>query len=627
MCGINLIIDKHKVLDQDLINKMSDLTRHRGPDETKSHKIDTKTKTYFIASNRLKITDQSEVASQPFFSSDSKYVLLFNGEIYNFYTLKNELLNKNIVFASNSDTEVLFHWLLLNGKKGIERLEGMFAFIFIDIENDEILIARDRFGIKPIYYYEDNDCLIFSSEIKPIIGTGLMKKELNASQIHHYLLYKYAKQPETLFQNIFELDHGSVLCLQNNERYMEHYVQNNTRQNDSIPDLVKIEELITNNLIQQLNSQVPLGLLLSGGVDSTLLLALAGKEGFTLPTYSIVNSKIDKSFGTRDYHYSRLAASTYASEHHEIEIDISLLDQFEDFIEKLDQPIGDSSYLMTSEICRNASKSQPCGPFAGEKGQAGMKILLSGAGADELFAGYNRHFAFYKYLKNKKILDFLSPILKPVLNSLPAGFSHPLRKQFRLVKKWSKSFDKSPSKTFLNYLMFNELSSNGNGIEINTPFKNDKDWFGWALKHDQNNYLISDVLALSDRASMQHGIELRVPYLDEKLTDYLAGLHPTSLIEKGQKWILKELLKKYGGRKFANRPKEGFGLPLSNWLFDKRAAHLWELFESPDSVIFNYLEKDKFDRLVGQQKRKTEDHGPILWSILVLGHWLQRNFS
>ncbi|MCK5368896.1 MAG: asparagine synthase (glutamine-hydrolyzing), partial [Cyclobacteriaceae bacterium] len=527
------------------------------------------------------------------------------------YILKNDLLNKNIVFSSHSDTEVLFHWLVLNGKSGIEKLEGMFAFIFIDVEKDEILIGRDRFGIKPIYYYEDDKCFIASSEIKPIIGTGLMKKELNASQIHHYLSFKYAKQPETLYQNIYELECGSVLCIRNNERYIEHYFQNHIKYNDAFPDLAKIEELITNSLIQQLNVQVPLGLLLSGGVDSTLLLALACKEGLTLPTYSIINSEVDKSFGTKDYHYSRLAASTYSSEHHEIEIDISLLNQFEEFIEKIDQPIGDSSYLMTSEICGNASKS--------------MKILLSGAGADELFAGYNRHWAFYKYLNNKKILDILNPFIKSISKLLPSGFPHPLRKHFRLIKKWSDSFDKSPSLTYLNYLMFNEFSSFGN--ELNHQYEDNSDLFAWALRHDQNNYLISDVLALSDKASMLHGIELRVPYLDEKLADYLAKIHPTSLIEKGQKWILKELLKKHGGRKFVNRPKEGFGLPLSNWLFDKRIAHLWELFESQESTIFNYLEKKKFDHLVSQQKRKTEDHGPLLWSILVLGHWLQRNFS
>ena len=613
MCGINLILDKHKNLDFTSIEKMSAITRHRGPDETKSQRLVTNEKSYFVASNRLKISDPSDAASQPFISSDSKFVLLFNGEIYNFQTLKNELINKSFNFFSNSDTEVLFQWLRLHGKSGIEKLEGMFAFVFIDIDNNEILIARDRFGIKPMYYYEDKNYFIASSEIKSIIGTGLMKKIINSNQIQHYLSYKYAKQPETLFQNIYELSQGSVLHYQKDNWQIEKFSQNRKGSKNTVPDLALIEEMITDSLMQQLSAKVPLGLLLSGGVDSTLLLALARKEGFTLPTYSIVNSKADASFGTKDYHFSRLAAAKYASDHHEIEVNISVLDQFEDLIERIDQPIGDSSYLMTSEICKNASKS--------------MKILLSGAGADEHFAGYNRHFAFYTYLKNKRLLDSIFPLLKPALNSLPCGFPHPLRKQFRLLKKWSNSYDKSPSKTFYNYLKFSDLSADGNIRECRDLPADDEHLFGWALSHDQNNYLISDVLALSDKASMQRGLELRVPYLDEKLANYLSGLPQTSLLKNGQKWVLKELLKKHGGRRFVNRPKEGFGLPLSNWLFDTRMAHLWELFESKESIIFNYLEKNKFANLVKQQKNKSDDHGPLLWSILVLGHWLERNFS
>jgi asparagine synthase (glutamine-hydrolysing) len=627
MCGINLIIDKRKKLDPDLIENMSALTSHRGPDETKPFRIDTPAKTFFLCANRLKITDQSEAAAQPFISSDSKYALLFNGEIYNFHSLKNELLDNNIRFSSHSDTEVLFYWMQLYGRNGIEKLEGMFAFIFIDVEKDEVLIARDRFGIKPIYYYEDENFFITSSEIKAIVGTGLVKKEINEDQIHHYLLYKYAKQPETLYKHISELKNGAVLRIKNNESRIEKFSRQDIISNPTVPDLTIIEDHITNSLLQQLDAQVPLGLLLSGGVDSTLLLAIAHKEGFTIPTYSIVNSKENRSFGTKDYHYSKLAASTYKSEHHELEIDISILDQFDDFIEGIDQPIGDSSLLMTSEICRNASLSQPLGPSTGEAKQAGMKILLSGAGADEVFAGYNRHFAFYKYLNNKKTLDVLSPFLKPALNLLPSGFPHPFRKRFQLAKKLARSLNASPSKTFQNYLTFNELKLSKDDNEFKDQFDHKQDILAWALKHDQNNYLVSDVLALSDKASMQQGIELRVPYLDEKLTNYMAGLDPLLLINKGQKWILKELLKKHGGRKFVNRSKEGFGLPLSNWLFDKRIRHLWELFESKESIIFNYLEKNTFDILVSQQKRNTEDHGQLLWSILVLGHWLQKNFS
>jgi asparagine synthase (glutamine-hydrolysing) len=359
-----------------------------------------------------------------------------------------------------------------------------------------------------------------------------------------------------------------------------------------------------------------LGLLLSGGVDSTLLLALAKKEGFTLPTYSIINTSREKSFGTKDYYYSRKASSLYSSDHHELEVDISLLKHFDDFITKMDQPIGDSAYLMTSEICNHASKSLPMG-------QAGMKVLLSGAGADEIFAGYNRHLAYYNYLKNKKSIELLAPITKIISNKLPTGFGHPLRKQFRLAKKWASSIDPSPLKTFNNYLTFNELNF---GLPDNKHGITDENWYGWALDYEKNNYLVSDVLALSDKASMLHGIELRVPYLNERLVAYLNAFQPEQRIRFGQKWILKEILNKYGGKIFVKRRKEGFGLPLSSWLFDKKARHLWEIFE-PNHLIFDFLDKSLFNKIVDQQKRKVDDHGPLLWSILVLARWIQQNFQ
>ena len=620
MCGINLIIDKKKVLSPNVINKMSVITRHRGPDESNSTVLNSKAGTIFIAANRLKITDQTDAASQPFLSKNSKYALLFNGEIYNFQSLKNELLDHKIRFTSHSDTEVLFHWLMLKGKDGFDKLEGMFAIVFIDIEQNKVLIARDRYGIKPFYYYENERYFIGSSEIKSIINSGLVNYELNASQINHYFQFKYVEPPETLYKNIFELTHGKILSIHGNKIKIESFFKTKESIKASNPDVDIVEELITNSLIQQINTKVPLGLLLSGGVDSTLLLALAHKEGFTLPTYSIVNSEADSSYGTKDYIYSRLAASTYNSEHHELEIDISLLDNFDNFIEKLDQPIGDSSLLMTSEISNYASKSQPYQ-------RVGMRILLSGAGADELFAGYNRHWAYFNYLKYQGLLKKLQPLISPVSKSLPTGFPHPIRKQFKLLRKWSDAYDISPRQTFINYLSFSEFKEKKPQKDNGADDQNQHDLMNWALKHDRNHYLISDVLALSDKATMLHGVEMRVPYINKELIDYLDRIHTSQLLLKGQKWILKEILKKNGGKKFISRSKEGFGLPLGNWLFNLKIAHLWELFENSESVIFKYIGMEKFKLIADRHKRKAEDHGPLLWSILVLGHWLEKNFG
>lgn len=611
MCGINLIIDKKKALSPEIIDKMAATNKHRGPDHSASIVLHAERSNILLASNQLKISDLTDRAAQPFLSADRKSALLFNGEIYNFYELKNKLIAKGESFSSHSDTEVLFHWLRHFGNAGIEELEGMFAFVFVDVQHNKVVLARDRFGIKPLYYHENGDYFIASSEINSILSTGLVPKKLNESQVQHYLQFKYVKSPSTMFDSVFVLEPGKILQLVNNDWTASNIVTEQDSieaRKTGLPEINTVESLITNSLLRQLNAQVPIGLLLSGGVDSTLLLALAQKEGFTIPTYSIVNSSSDAAFGTDDYKYSRLAAKTYQSEHHEIEINSSILDNFEEFIDQLDQPIGDSSQLMTSEICRKASPSS--------------KVLISGAGADELFAGYNRHYAFYRYLSNQKLFAGLHPLVSPLIRYLPSGKAFGMQKNIRLLNKLAESLDQSPYQTYYNFLIFNDIEN----YKLDEKHEI-KDWIAWALEHDLRNYLVDDVLALSDHASMNNSIELRVPYLDEKLMQYLNKFSAESRLKHGRKWILKRILCQHGGKKFANRSKEGFGLPLAGWLFEKRCEHLWEPLQSQNALIFNHLEKAKFDQLHEQQKRGSKDHSQLLWSILVLGHWLERNFS
>lgn len=610
MCGINLIIDKNKSLSPDIIRSMTELTNHRGPDEVGIKIIEHQNANYLLGVNRLKITDQSSAARQPFLSKDKKFALLFNGEIYNYSSLKNRLLNHGIQFDSHSDTEVLFHWLKIFGKNGIHELNGMFAFIFIDFETDDVVVARDRFGIKPVYYFHDDRYVIVSSEIQPIVQAGLVDKKLNEIQLKHYLRYKYVCPPETLYKNVFEILPGNILNINDTGFELENITMHSESSDTDNIDLSKIEDLLKDSLLQQLTAPVPVGLLLSGGVDSTLLLALAKHEGFSLPSFSIVNAPNESTFGTDDYRYANKAARLYGSEHNEVKVDISILNQFDSFIKKMDQPIGDSSYIMTSQICSHASSS--------------MKVLLSGAGADELFGGYNRHWAFYQYLKYKNSLNRIMPAARFLSGLLPTGIPLPFRKRLRMINKFARDYDNAPAITFQNFLSYQEF---GEGDDENPTFKSKEKWLRWALDLDLKNFLVSDVLALSDKASMQHGIELRVPYLSEELVNYLQKGRAEYLLKNGRKWILKELLIKYEGKEFATRPKEGFGLPLSHWLMDKQVKHLWEFKADNDQPVFKYLDRDLLDSLVLQQKQQKADHGPILWSILVLAHWLNHHFG
>lgn len=612
MCGIHLIIDKTATLRDHAIHAMAGVTRYRGPDDTQAKIIKRPKHSYHLAVNRLMITDKSDVSAQPFMSEDGRYALLFNGEIYNYHTLKNELLTGGIRFQSHSDTEVLFQWLMRFGSGRIDELNGMFAFIFIDFQKEEFFVARDDHGIKPVYYFHDDKYLIISSEIQPILRTGLVSKNILHTSVLEYLQLKYVPAPRTFFQDVYEIMPGYLM--EGNVQTVRKW--SFQKQEKQIiwhsPDISKIGALLRDSLLQQITAPVPVGLLLSGGVDSTLLLAIAHREGFSLPAFSIVNSSKDRAFGTQDYRFAAKAAQRYGSEHHALEVDISILDQFHTFVQKLDQPIGDVAYLLTSEICGYASDT--------------MKVLLSGAGADELFGGYNRHWAFYQYLKYRKWLRLLNPAFRISAKVLPAGFAHPWRKHVRLYKKLINSMHSSPEVAFLQFVRFQEMEDDTPKEQF-SGLTNNSEWMAWALDHDLGNYLVQDVLALSDRASMWHSVELRVPYLDQELVRYMQNVAPQAIMKRGRKWILKELLAQHGGKEFADRPKEGFGMPLAPWLIDKKMDHLWRFAQNSDHPVFGYINKDLLEKLLNTQRRKAEDHGQFLWSVLILAHWLEHQLG
>ncbi len=609
MCGINLILEQRHKIDNSVIEKMAYMTRHRGPDETRVITEKTNRLAIHMAANRLSITDQSQLASQPYSIGKARKYLLFNGEIYNYRHLKNTLLDVGVQFHSDSDTEVLFHWISIFGKEGLSSLEGMFALAFIDLEQEEILIARDRSGIKTIYYLDNGNSFIASSELKPIAECGLYQKRLNSRQINHYLCYKYVAPPETFFEGIFELLPGSVLHYKNHLWEKSTFSSVDSQGSLELIDIPAIEELITGSLLDQLERKVPTGLLLSGGIDSTLLLALAHKNGIAMPTFTAVSSEFENTSGMEDGKYSRIAANLYKSNHHELLIDRTILKGFDDFIGAVDQPIGDSSYLLTSEICKHASGS--------------MKVLLSGAGADELFGGYNRHWAFYKNLDNKTLLDFFVPAFRSGLTMLLSGFPLSWNKRVGYLHKLIKSYDRSPERTWMNFIAFNDF---GNNAFHQDGFDTSTNWMDWALQHDRNHYLVSDVLALTDKASMLYGLEVRIPYLDDRIINYLGKMDSRSLMKFGRKWVLRKILTENGGARIANRSKEGFGLPLGSWLNDKTYSHLLEPLHNAKSIIFEFMDKQISDHLIRQHQEGRKDNGPPLWSLMMLAHWLERNF-
>ncbi len=596
---------------------MNNATKHRGPDACLFKKYSFQQSSIFIGNNRLKIIDTSDNANQPFTSSDQRYCLSYNGEIYNYQELRKNLVSK-YSFRTSSDTEVLLYHLIEFGTNGINQLNGMFAFILYDSQTGNSIIARDSQGIKPVYHFSDENNLLVSSEIKGILASGIVVKEFNSSQIPHYLKYKYAQRPETFYKNIFELEPGYFIETNSESFQIKKWRNENLNQTINSPSsLVEdIKALLFKAVERQLKSDVTNGIFLSGGIDSTLLLAITKELGIkNLPSFSVVNSSEDRNFGTDDYLYAKKAAKLYNSEHYEILIYSEILNHTEELFHQMDQPIGDSALLLTWLISGTASEK--------------IKVALSGAGADEWFAGYNRHWAYKNYLnyfyKNNSLIKF-SGTLSSII---PDGFSHPLRRQSRLWNKFSSEISSNPTETYDNFRsqfsskeLLTSLEEKYSDVEFSKEILLQK-----ALQKDRQEYLISDVLMLTDKMSMLKSLEVRVPYLDKDITNYLTQVPSDFLLKKGRKWILKELLEDLGGKEFTTRSKEGFGMPIGKWIKENKNRFILEHILNKNSYIYEHISYEMVNKMVSRHLSGKKDNSSAIWSLIVLTNWLQKEFK
>ncbi len=617
MCGINFILDKQlRLTDNRAIQAMNQATGHRGPEASEVLHFTNPSYQLFLGHNRLKILDLSEKAAQPMSSPDGRYTLIYNGEIYNHASLRQQLKDK-FTFRSHSDTEVLLYWLIAyqsDWSAALATLRGMYAFIYLDQQQQQILIGRDALGIKPLYYYEDARYLIFSSETKGILASGLVSKQLEARQIAPYLCFRFARSPATFYQGIQEWQGNAVLHLSSaavcEQSDIIPILDHQVVSADTNFSLSILEQKLKDSLTQQLMADVPLGLFLSGGVDSTLLLALARELGFErMPCFTITQAASEQNYGTADARYARLAAKQFGGILHELEVEAHQLQDLDYFIAQIDQPVADSAAWLTYLLAQTASKQ--------------VKVLLSGAGADELWAGYHRHQAFAFYLQNAKLLGKMAPIAKQLLgffSDRKAGWG---RKQLRLLKKFFQQIDKHPKQTFLRFtqLEWNQF------LTILSSDLNEHFSLSEALRYDQTHYLKDDVLKISDQMTMRHSLELRVPYLDPSLVAYAHGFSGELLLKQGKKWPLKQILAKKGGKIFTQRPKEGFGVPLGHWLRQSPTSSLLQEMLEPHHLIYEYIDLKIVKYVCTQHLSGQQDFSSEIWAFLILQKWLEQEFA
>lgn len=629
MCGIVGFIDKNKNIDT--INYMLKIQSYRGPDDSGVY-FDEKSGVHF-GHNRLSIQDLSSHGHQPFISDCENYIIVFNGEVYNFQSIRVELKELGYKFISNSDTEVILysykHW----GIKCIDKFIGMFAFAILDKTQNKLILVRDRAGVKPLYYYTDGKQFMFSSEIKSFHKHPKFKKEQNLEVLPYFFQFGYIPAPYTIFRNCFKLETGHYLELKIdnlefkitkywnvNDFYLKQKISKS--ENEIIED---IEKILDDAIDLRMVSDVPVGVFLSGGYDSSLVASiLAKKQGKKINTFTI-------GFDDEKYNeakHAKTIAEYLGTNHTEYYMKNS---DMLDLVEKLpfyyDEPFGDSSALPTMIVSKLARQS--------------VTVALSADGGDEAFCGYSKYFFLNKF-QNIFSNSFNREILKIGLNLFSADSVEYINeklpknlKQTNIKDKYTK-FQRAINSDSLEE-MFENASSYVDKNEIARFLKISKnqelfnkwekigsiEFLNQMMACDYKLFMNDDVLTKVDRATMSVSLEGREPLLDHRIIEYMAKV-PLEIKYKNKqgKYLLRQVLYKYLPKEMIDKPKSGFQIPLNEWLRDDLKPLVLKYLDDSrlDESIFNIEE-------IKQLKKRFfagVDIGTTIWFILMYQMWKEK---
>ena len=614
MCGIAGAIAND--ITPEIVGRMLETIAHRGPDGSGIADYRAANGARVILGHRRLAIIDPVGGKQPMCDDAAGLALSFNGEIYNFRELRQELQACGHRFALDSDTEVLLrayeHW----GERCVERLRGMFAFAIWDARRQKLFMARDRFGEKPLFLLEDAAGVYFASEIKALLQLPKAKPAVNLAAVWDYLAYRYVPGPRTLFEGIRKLPPGHCATVENGRLTERRYWVAPDRQaavpsrpnGHAVPEFL---ERLDDSVKGQMVSDVPFGAFLSGGLDSSTIVALMTRHNSKVKTFSVGFS----DDGYSELGYAGEVARHFGTDHRELVVDSNdLIEHLPKLVAYRDAPVTEPSDIPIYMLATEASKT--------------VKMVLTGEGSDEILGGYPKH-VFERFVQGYQLMPgfIRHGLIQPLTQSLPYGFRRAKTAVTNFnIEDWPERYARwfgalsNSEREELTVLRVNGAAVQAPGAPFDTDPDNSP--LRRILYCDQTSWLPDNLLERGDRMTMAASIESRVPFLDHHLAQYVSSL-PDNYRVHGMKtkWVLREAAKSLIPERILERPKVGFRVPVNKWFQGPMKGYLIDHLRGPQSRTRGYFDAQVLDRVMDDHIEGRQNHEKLLWSLLNLEIW------
>jgi len=625
MCGIAGFINLENGIEY--AKRVNEIQSHRGPDSTGLWSDEN----IVFCHQRLSIIDIDSRSDQPFVKDG--LIIVFNGELYNYKALKDELLaNEAVDFKTNSDTEVVLELYRKYGSGCLSRMRGMFAFAIYDSKVKNTFLARDHFGIKPLFYTKIGNGFAFASELKSLVQIEGFDKTLNHKAFVESLKYLWVAGNHSMFEGTYKLAPASYMIINDEldievEKYWELSGQTHTNKDEQTV-IKELQIILEDSIEHHMVADVDVSSFLSGGLDSSLISVMAKSGIDQLSTYTIGTRASDKKIEQmpEDEKYARKLANEQGFEYNEIVLEPNILDRLPEMVRHLDEPIGDPAALNTYLICKAAS-------------DRGVKVVLSGMGADEIFLGYRRQQATLLAEKYRSLPAFVKGIIRFVSSLLPVKI---FGRGFRL-SRWAKKFltfadlpsesSYSQSYSYYNDKELSELLMFDASNICDQINQDHKEIFESKYQGDTSNQMChTDIhmfmcglnLTYTDRASMAASVEVRVPFIDKEVVEYAMSLEDKWKFRNSEsKYILKKVAEQYLPEYIIYRPKAAFGAPIRSWISSDLAPLIDDLLSKKNIEKRGLLNPAYVSRLIEENKKGIKDHAYRIYQLITLELWMR----